>query len=287
MFRKKRENPDREIPIAVEIGKDVSRRFSEIHIGTYASSTAFFFFLSFIPILIIALRLMPHLGLTADVIIHFIKGVTPEISHDLIDTIGRETLRVSHKVLPFSLIILIWAASQGTIALMYGLNRVYNMKEHRNYIQICVISIGYTLAMLLLFAVLIYLIFGNTVIGYMSNLIPDLTIAGPKKTASQCILFLIVGTFVFSLVYTFIPAGRRSLVKQLPGSLFSAAAWLIFSFVFRLYVSGANRYTSFYGSIGTVAILLFWLYCCFYILLLGGFINRYYNEKIRRVIIHE
>ena len=282
MFGKKKTETGVDRTQAVVIGKDVSRRFSEMHIGTYASSTAFFFFLSFIPILILALRLLPSFGLDPDVLVHFLKGVTPEIAHSLIETIVRESLRASRRLLPFSVILLVWAASQGTIAMLYGLNRVYRVNEQRNYFQILLISIGYTFVLLAVIGVLIYLIFGNTVIGYMSDLIPDLAAPGPKKRASEAILFLVIGTGIFSLIYTFFPAGKRNFLRQIPGALFSAAAWLIFSFFFSLYINGPNRYTSFYGSLTTVAILLFWLYCCFYILLLGGFINNYYNDTFRR-----
>ena len=33
-FPKRKKETEKELPIAVEIGKDVGRRFSEIHIGT-------------------------------------------------------------------------------------------------------------------------------------------------------------------------------------------------------------------------------------------------------------
>lgn len=39
----------------------------------------------------------------------------------------------------------------------------------------------------------------------------------------------------------------------------------------------------FYGSLGTIAIFLFWLYCCFYILLIGGYFNRFCGERWDRV----
>ena len=282
MFGKKKDSSGMDRTQAVEIGKDVGREFTEMRIGTYASSTAFFFFLSFIPILILALRLLPSFGLEPDVLIHFIKGITPEIAHNLIETIARESLRASRRLVPFSVILLVWAASQGTIAMLFGLNQVYCVKERRNYLQICLISIGYTIVLLAVIGALIYLIFGNSMIGYMSDLVPELAAPGPKKRISQAILFLIIGTFIFALIYTFFPAGRRNFLRQLPGALFSAAAWLVFSYVFRFYVNGSNRYTSFYGSLAIVGILLFWLYCCFYILLLGGFFNEYFNETIRR-----
>ena len=284
-FPKRKKETEKELPIAVEIGKDVGRRFSEIHIGTYASSIAFFFFLSFIPIVIIATRLVPLFGMSEEVVVRIVTRIAPDVAVDLLEVVTREIMSLSRRVLPITFLLLAWAASQGTIAVVYGLNRVYGVKERRNYFEICLVSIVYTIAVLVLIASLIYLSFGNTVSRYLNSLVPEIGVPGPAQTTWHSILFLLGGTFIFTLVYTFIPAGKRKLLRQIPGAFFSAAAWLVFSFFFRIYVSGQNRFTSFYGSIGTIAILLFWLYCCFYILLLGGFVNTYYDDRLRPKIV--
>lgn len=57
-------------------------------------------------------------------------------------------------------------------------------------------------------------------------------------------------------------------------------ACLLFSAFFSLYVNGVNKFMSFYGTLGTFAIALFWMYCFFYILLVGGFVNDYFQKDI-------
>ena len=280
LFGIKKPDPGRELPPVVEIGKDIGTRFSEIHIGTYASSIAFFFFLSFIPILIIAVRLVPMFGMSEEVVVRIVTRIAPDIASNLLEVVTREIMSISRRILPISLVVLVWAASQGTIALVYGLDKVYNIEEHRNYFVICLFSILYTIAMLILVAFLIFLIFGNAVSRYLNDLFPELGVPGPVQTTWHSVLFLVVGTLIFTLIYTFIPAGKRKPARQVPGALFSAGVWLIFSAIFRLYMSGENRFTSFYGSVATIAILLFWLYCCFYIFLLGGFVNKYFGDRI-------
>jgi membrane protein len=49
--------------------------------------------------------------------------------------------------------------------------------------------------------------------------------------------------------------------------------WLLASAAFSYYVSNFAHYDRFYGSLGAVIILLFWLYISFYIVLLGAEIN--------------
>ena len=279
LFGRKKTNHGKKLPTVVEIVKDIGRRCGEIHIGTNASSIAFFFFLSFIPILIIAVRVVPMFGLSEEVVVRIVTRIAPDIATNLLEVITREIMSISRRILPLSLVVLVWAASQGTVALVYGLDKVYDVDEHRNYFVICLFSILYTIIMLILISFLIFLIFGNAVSRYLNNLFPELSVPGPAQTTWHSILFLVVGTLIFTLIYTFIPAGKRRLAMQVPGALFSAGVWLIFSSIFRLYMSGTNRFTSFYGSVATIAILLFWLYCCFYIFLLGGFVNKYFGDR--------
>ena len=48
----------------------------------------------------------------------------------------------------------------------------------------------------------------------------------------------------------------------------------LLSFGFRVYVDWFADYTVLYGSIAAIAMLLFWMYFVFFILVAGGFINR-------------
>ena len=56
------------------------------------------------------------------------------------------------------------------------------------------------------------------------------------------------------------------------GAVFSALAWVVFSFFFSLFIS-SSIYTTYYGSLAAIAVFMMWLYGCFYILLLGANLN--------------
>ena len=47
-----------------------------------------------------------------------------------------------------------------------------------------------------------------------------------------------------------------------------------------------NKFTAFYGTLGTFAISLFWMYCFFYILLVGGFVNCFFEKEIGQLMNH-
>jgi membrane protein len=79
---------------------------------------------------------------------------------------------------------------------------------------------------------------------------------------------------LLSLLYRYGPCRRVAKWHWVTvGSLFATTVWLLASAVFSYYVANFAHYDRFYGSLGAVIILLFWLYISFYIVLLGAEIN--------------
>ena len=57
---------------------------------------------------------------------------------------------------------------------------------------------------------------------------------------------------------------------QLMGAAFSAVGWMIVSWIFSVYLDIFKGFSSMYGSLTTIVLIMLWLYFCMYILLLGG-----------------
>jgi membrane protein len=89
-----------------------------------------------------------------------------------------------------------------------------------------------------------------------------------------------VATFLFAMIYTFVPSAKMTFVYQIPGAVFSAVVWYIFSWLFSLYVD-LSGYFSVYGSIATLMIMMIWLYFCIYIFMIGAFINRFFHPAVK------
>ena len=54
----------------------------------------------------------------------------------------------------------------------------------------------------------------------------------------------------------------------------------MFTSYFASYSKGKNIYTSFYGSLTTVTMLLIWFYTCVNLFLMGAVINSHYHVQI-------
>ena len=165
------------------------------------------------------------------------------------------------------------------MAIRCGLNKVYDKEEQRTYPVIHLISIGYTIAVILLFIVMLFLVFAGRVSRFLIERMPDVFDKTVTIELWQRVLIAMLMILILALIFTFVPTGRRNFVKQLPGAVLVAIMWNIFSLLFSIYVEGYNTYTMFYGSLGTIAMFLFWLYWCFYILLIGGYFNRFCGDR--------
>jgi len=85
-------------------------------------------------------------------------------------------------------------------------------------------------------------------------------------------------TVLFAMMYAYIPNEKLKFREQLTGAMFSAIIWSIFSWGFSLYVSRAGAY-SIYGSLSIIVIVMLWLYFCMYIIMVGAYLNRYFNSR--------
>lgn len=80
--------------------------------------------------------------------------------------------------------------------------------------------------------------------------------------------------FLLACLYRYGPSRHNAQWRWvMPGSLFATVMWLIASVGFSIYVANFANYDKFYGSLGAVIVLMFWLYITFYIVLLGAEIN--------------
>ena len=72
------------------------------------------------------------------------------------------------------------------------------------------------------------------------------------------------------------PGPRKPL--RHPGAVFCAASWILFSWGYSIYVSFSDQFGA-YGYLGTVMVVMMWLYYCMMFFLIGGCINVYFTNR--------
>ena len=161
-----------------------------------------------------------------------------------------------------------------------ALNRSYFTEETRSFIVARGMSIVFTIMLIAVFIVALVLpIFGQQigVVAFsffgMENDFLNLW-SHLRWIIPPVLIFL-----VFSIVYWIVPNLKVQLKSVLPGALFATVGWIVTSLGFSYYVSSFGNYSKTYGSIGTIIVLMMWLYFSAIILMLGGQLNAVMTER--------
>ena len=265
--------------IFYEFGKQMTIK----NISSFAASTAFFLFISLIPILYLVCSILPYVNLTQETLRESINAVLPGVIGVFLNSIIADVYGQSAGGISLAVLVMLWSAGKGMMALMRGLNAVNEVEEEKNYFFVRVIAAVYTV--LLIVAVIISMVvsgFGKLIIKMFIDSIPGGSIVYSVFTRVRFLYVWIVLTVLFMLIYSYVPGRRQKFLMQMPGAVFTAVIWNGFSLVFSAYLEYFGDF-GIYGSLATVVIVLLWLYSVSYIAMIGAHINRYFkpaNEYI-------
>ena len=258
--------------------KDFSVKMTQKNISAFAASAAFFLFLSLVPLLMSLCAVLPYTSLTAENLITAILKVMPNAIEGFVESVVYDVYDRTAGTITVFAIVTIWSAAKAMLALIQGLNEVNDIDEERNYLLLRFIACIYTVIMLIAILLSIFImVFGNVIVNIALKDFPQLKLVVQLVMRFRFLFSWIVLTFIFAMVYAFVPSGKSLKFKrQLPGAAFSAVVWSAASYAFSVYVESFNGFGT-YGSLTTVVILMFWFYMMMYILLVGAHINRYFG----------
>ncbi len=255
-------------------------RLAKDNIGLYSAQAAFFMFMSIIPFLTILLTLVKFLPITQSYLHATILNILPEPFEPFINQILTDLFSKStDSVLPISIIMSLWAAGKGIMAIINGLNSVYHIEDNRNYFFLRFIAAIYTLIFVIGITItLVLLVFSNQIYHTMRSKYPkgaDFIAVFIQHKYILSILFL---TIFFILVYKltkFKTVGN--ILTILPGSLFSAGSWTFLSYGLSVYINHFTNFSYTYGSLTTIVLFMIWLYASMFLMFIGAEINSYFR----------
>lgn len=259
------------------IVRDCTAQMKKQDISAYASSTAFFFFLSLVPMLIVLCMMIPYTPLTEENLVNVVTDITPDIVDPVAESLISEVYDKSAGGLSVAVLAMIWSAAKGVMALMKGLNAVNDVDEERNYFVVRTVASFYTIIMLVVMILSLFImVFGNQLVDLALHRIPQLQVLVSFLMNFRFIFVWIILTVLFAILYAYIPNVKLKIREQLFGAMFSAILWSVFSWAFSMYITYTGSF-GIYGSLSIIIIIMIWLYFCMYIMLIGAYLNRYFN----------
>ncbi len=268
----------------IKLVRGFLKAMNEDHVGAYAAQSAYFIMLSFIPFIILLLTLIQYTTLTRADIYGAAQAVFPDSMNGFVIDIINEVYSKTAVTVSLSAITAAWSAGKGFLALMRGMNSVYDVEEQRNYIVLRFRSAIYTIVFVIsIILSLVVLVFGNSIHRAAVVHLPFLAVITGMILRLKDVVSIAFLTLVFMLLYKFVPNRKARLLSQAPGAVFSSVCWYLFSIGFSLYVTYTPGLSNMYGSLTTIILVMLWLYFCMYIILLGAEINSYFEEQFRMV----
>lgn len=259
--------------------ENVIKQLRKENVSAHAAGTAFFLFLSLVPMLIFICAILPYTPLTAQNLIGVLTDLTPSLLDPIVETLVKEVYSRSKGVLSLAIVATIWSAAKGVMALMKGLNDIAEVEEKRNYFLVRAVASFYTvLVLLVMIFSLIVVVFGNRLVVLLLYRFPDLQGIVAILLHFRFVFTGMFLTGLFATVYAYIPNEKRSFRRQLPGASFAAAIWSVFSWGFSLYLDWPGT-GNLYGSLSIIVFMMLWMYFGMYFLLLGAYLNKYFKKK--------
>lgn len=263
-----------------EFVKEMLHRILADDISGLAAQLAYFFLLSMFPLFIFLFTLVAYLPYSQQEILNTFQTFAPAESMNLIEESLNEVMQGNVKLLSIGAIGTIWSASHGLNGIINAFNRAYNVKETRSYFIARGMSIMLTFAMIFVFIVALFLpVFGKQIGIFLFS---ELGISEQfirvwntfRWVISSIVLFI-----VFMMLYWIAPNKKITCVSVLPGAVFATVGWVVVSLLFSFYVDKITNYTTTYGSLGGIIVLMVWFYLSGWMIVMGGEINALVGEK--------
>jgi membrane protein len=248
----------------------VAHEFTKYDLLTYSSAIAFQVIYAVLPLAMLALAALGLFGWESLYTEHIAPALRSTLSRDAYDIANRTALRVmSGKRFwwtTLGLAVTLWGAGAAVRAMITPLNGVYGARETRSWLRRIAVTIaaGAAAIILVLSALLIALLsplvdlHGLAALGF-----------GILRWAATLVLLRVV------------PAKKRPIEWISIGSALCAVCWIVTTVGFGAYVS-AVTYSSFYGALAGVVLLLIYLHLASIAFLLGVVVDALLRDEVTK-----
>ncbi|BCY29516.1 YihY/virulence factor BrkB family protein [Flavobacterium okayamense] len=250
-----------------------------------ASAIAFSFFMALFPFALFILNLIPYIPIEnfQDDFLYFISQNVPPNTYDAIQEIVYDILNNSYKgLLSSGFILSIFLMTNGINAILGGFELSEHITITRGFFKQYFIALAISIAFsLILIVTVVAIIFFEVLIQKIKS----------RGLISDDVYLIELGRYVFlilmilittSILYKFGTKETSKITFISYGAVFTTILFVISSYVFGVYVEKFARYNELYGSIGTLLVLMFYIWINCVVLLLGFELNATLSKLKRK-----
>jgi membrane protein len=253
-----------------------------------AAAFSYNFFLALFPAIIFIFTIIPYIPITGfqDSLLDLMSSFIPKKAYEAVqETLFDIVKRPRGGLLSLGFLMAMYFSTNGIHSLIDSFNQTHHSIESRNWFLIRLVSIllVFILSLLLVLAIVLITL-GPIAIEFLSRegIIKDglgyyLILFG-KWLITIALLF-----FAFSFLYYLAPARRSRFRFVSAGSTVATLLTVATSVGFNYYVNNLSKYNSLYGSIGTLIIVMVWIYFNAMIVLIGFELNVSIQNARRKI----
>ena len=252
-----------------------------------AKGLAYSFLMALPPLLIFFFTLVAYFpvdGLQTELLLQ-LGGIVPEkIMDPLANTINDVMGHRHSTLLSIGFATSVILAANGLMGFISSLNFANNSVENRPFVQRYLLSIGMVFVLYFVIVLTLALLIGHK---FLLQIIYAQGWFSYSKTnillfdIGRWLLLTFATLFAVSLIYYWAPVKRQRVGFFSAGSVLATAMFFVLTWALGIYLNNFSRYNLLYGSIGTLLMLMFWIYFNCIVLLVGYELNiSIYNGSI-------
>lgn len=261
----------------VVLAKKTVREILDDNVLGLSAETAYSFFFGLFPAFLFAaplLSLFSNKRRVFDALFAWLSGVVPHDALTLVEGVLHDVVfaRNAPGLMSIGAVLALYAGAGMFSSLISALNAAYDVHDTRAWWKQKLIAIGATFGAVIVLGTAMALLLGDRA---LLRAAVDAFHLGPVGTAvwsvAQFTLAVVLVVGAIWAMYIVLPdVHAQSPWLTLVGAVFAAALWILFSTLFRLYVTHFGSFNRTYGTIGAVIVLLTWMYWSMFAVLAGG-----------------
>jgi membrane protein len=239
-----------------------------------AQSLAFSFFLALFPSIIFLFTLIPYIPIDnfQESLFGLLQGLFPQAAYEAAEETIVDIIKNQHSgLLSFGFISALYFSTNGFNSMMTAFNETYHDIETRSVLRQRFVALVMVIITTSMIAIAITLI-----------IFSELALQRLIKADSVVYYLILFGKWfvLIALCFCFIsvnyflgPKRKKGFNFFSPGSIVATVLTIISSLIFTYYVNHFGNYNKLYGSIGTLIVIMLWIFINSVILLLGFDLN--------------
>lgn len=263
---------------------EVIQEFIQDRGSLFAAAISFFGLISFIPLMLLAVGVFGYIIGSYDTALQKVLSFAGNLIPVGADTLAENLRALSEQsdlLSGLGLLGLLWIGIQVMVILQQVMNIALGSEKHVSFLRTRAMALGMVIVAGVLFALSIGI---TSLLTAVRHYQAELFGVGTQDLKIVWDIFAIIASaavsiLAFTFIYRFLPNKRIGTTGPVMGGITAGLLFEIAKHVFRWYVTNYADFSRVYGSLGSVLILVVWIYYVSIITVLGAEVASVYARR--------